>query len=227
MVLPTDRGDREFTKFKDTVEGTAVKTSVVESILPNGAATEASLLAILAAVDQLEGFVDGLEGFSDGLEGLLAAIGNSTDGLEGFTDGLEGLLVQIRDNADQLEGLLDGVETTLTAISTAQTNGTQKTQLFTPTPLTVKQAAITVGTSAVRLTTDGSAPAATRVALVAEPDPNSIANFWVGSSTVTGSGATRGVPFAAGEKLIVNNDAADYYIISDTAAQTVFVMEQE
>lgn len=117
--------------------------------------------------------------------------------------------------------------TQLTSIFGRQADGTQKTQLVTPTPLTVKQAAVSVGTTAVRLTTDGSAPSASRVILMAQPDPNATANFWVGSSTVTATGATRGVQLAAGEKFIANNDAGDYYIISDTAAQTVFILEQE
>lgn len=110
--------------------------------------------------------------------------------------------------------------------SANQTNGTQKTQISTPTALTVTNAAITVGTTAVRLTVSGSAPASTRVVLVATPDSVSTAVFYIGTSTVTNSGATRGVEIVAGQSFIANNDAGDYWIVSSTATQTVTVMEQ-
>jgi hypothetical protein len=96
-----------------------------------------------------------------------------------------------------------------------------------PTAKTVKQAAITVGTSAVRITTDGSAPSATRVLLRFQPDSTSTGNLYYGSSSVTSSGATRGVQIFAGQTEEMTMDAGDYYIISDTAGQTVFVVEQE
>ena len=125
-----------------------------------------------------------------------------------------------------LNGLIKRLAQHLTSILTLLGDGNQKTQVVRTTG-TVKQAAITVGTTAVRLTTDGNAPSSTRASLVATPDLNSIAIFYVGSSTVTSSGATRGVPLVAGEQFIANDDAGNYYIISDTAAQTVFVVEQE
>lgn len=101
-----------------------------------------------------------------------------------------------------------------------------KAAAATPAALTVTQAAITVGTSAVRLTVSGSAPSATRVVLVATPDNASTANFFIGSSSVTNSGANRGIEIVAGQTFIANSDAGDYYIIASTAAQTVYVMEQ-
>lgn len=105
-------------------------------------------------------------------------------------------------------------------------SGSWATAAATPTALTVTQAAIAVGTVAVRLTVSGSAPSATRVVLVATPDDASSAKFYIGSSSVTSSGATRGVQIVAGDKFVANSDAGDYYIISDTAAQTCYVMEQ-
>ena len=100
-----------------------IKTSVIASALPTGAATEATLTSILSSVDQLEGFVDGLEGFTDGLETLLNGIKTAANNIEGYTDGLEALLGTIRDNADGIESLLisiggftDGIEGLLTTI---------------------------------------------------------------------------------------------------------------
>lgn len=116
--------------------------------------------------------------------------------------------------------------TTGAATSANQTNGTQKSQAFTPTALTIHQAAVTVGTTAVRLTVAGTAPSSTRVVLVATPDAASTATFYIGSSTVTNSGATRGVEIVAGQTFIANSDAGDYWIVSSVASQTVTIMEQ-
>jgi hypothetical protein len=110
--------------------------------------------------------------------------------------------------------------------ATQPISGTVTADAGTPPALTVYQAAITVGTSAVRLTVSGSAPAATRVALVATPDSTATGKFYIGSSTVTSSGSTRGIQIVAGQTFIANNDAGNYWIISDTAAQIVEVMEQ-
>lgn len=110
--------------------------------------------------------------------------------------------------------------------ATQPVSGTVTAELGTPTALSVSQAAITVGTSAVRLTVSGSAPSAGRVVLIGAPDPSSTALFYVGGSSVTSSGGTQGIPLIGGDKFIANNDAGDYYIISDTAAQTCFVLEQ-
>jgi hypothetical protein len=96
-----------------------------------------------------------------------------------------------------------------------------------PLALTVKQAAVTVGTSAVRLTTDGLAPSATRRKLQFIVEPGGADNFFMGSSTVTSSGATRGVRVFPGQLYTFDSDAGDYYLVSDTASQTVLILEQE
>lgn len=96
-----------------------------------------------------------------------------------------------------------------------------------PTALTVKSAAVTIGTSAVRLTNDGSAPPSTRVLLVAQLNPSSTANCFFGPSTVTSSGATRGVQMLAGQIFSFNYDAGDYYAVCDASSQTFYITEQE
>lgn len=87
----------------------------------------------------------------------------------------------------------------------------------------ITQAALTVGTTAVRLTVSGAAPNANRKLLVFTPDINSVANFYFGSSTVT---TASGSPILPGTPGILTGDASDFYIISDTAAQTVNVLEE-
>ncbi len=94
----------------------------------------------------------------------------------------------------------------------------------TPVAKTVQQAQITVGTSAVRLVAAAGAPDADRTFLSFRPDPDSVARFFYGSSTVT---TANGHEVFAGESIEREFDAADYFIISDTAAQTVHIVEQE
>ncbi len=96
-----------------------------------------------------------------------------------------------------------------------------------PTAVTVKQAAITIGTSAVRLTTDGSAPSSTRTVLMAQLLSSSTAACFMGSSGVTSSSTTRGVQMFAGQTYSFSNDAGDYYAICDASSQTFLVTEQE
>lgn len=97
----------------------------------------------------------------------------------------------------------------------------------TPAASTVKQAAIVVGTSAVRLTTDGSAPSAGRRKLVFRPDADSTDKFFWGGSSVAASGASRGVPVFPGESVELDFDAGDYYIIAENGGDSVFIVEQE
>lgn len=128
-----------------------------------------------------------------------------------------------------LNGKVTAVNTGAVTISSALPTGTNTiggVTTSTPTAGTVTQAAVTVGTSAVRLTVAGTAPSSTRKLLVAIPDPASTATFYIGSSSVTNSGGTRGIPLTASQSFTANNDAGDYYIIASTAAQTVFIVEQ-
>jgi hypothetical protein len=113
-----------------------------------------------------------------------------------------------------------------TAVSQSGT-WTVNSKPATPTALTVKAAAITIGTSAVRLTNDGSAPPSTRALLVAQLSSASTANCYMGPSSVTSSGSSRGIQMFAGQSFSFNNDAGDYYAICDSAAQTFLITEQE
>lgn len=85
--------------FKFTADG---KLEVSGGASGGGDASEATLQAILAALDTVET--------------KLQAIADNTDLLEGYTDGLEGLLTQIRDYVDTLEANTDGLETLTTAV---------------------------------------------------------------------------------------------------------------
>jgi hypothetical protein len=90
---------------------------------------------------------------------------------------------------------------------------------------TISQAAVTVGTSAVRLTVSGSAPNSARKKLQFIIDDASSANFFMGGSSVASSGSGRGIKLYPGTLYTYDNNANDFFIISDTASQTVFIME--
>lgn len=124
-------------------------------------------------------------------------------------------------------GTTNGVQVNAALPAGGNSIGIVKAQPSTPAAVTVKQAAITVGTSAVRLTNDGSAPPSTRVLLVAQLLSSSTANCYFGASSVGSSGATRGVQMFAGQTFSFTSDAGDYYAICDTTSQTFLVTEQE
>jgi hypothetical protein len=131
-----------------------------------------------------------------------------------------------------------GAATVARSVQIAGTDGTNartiavdtvgKVKIVTHTPITgtITQAAVTVGTTAIRATVSGGAPDANRQVLIINPSSASPAKFYLGSSGVTNSGAGRGIELLAGDQVYFNNDAGDYYIISDTAAQTVYLLEQ-
>jgi hypothetical protein len=122
---------------------------------------------------------------------------------------------------------LQGTSPWVTSVSnfpaTQPISGTVIANAGTPTPLTVHSGVITVGLTAIRLTVSGSAPASTRVVLVGTPLDTTTGHFFIGASTVT---SETGAEIVYGQPFIANNDAGDYWIISDTAAQSVGVMEQ-
>lgn len=165
-----------------------------------------------------------------------AATAAKQDTIIGHVDGIEALLSTIDGRVDGLEALLTSVDGKLPATlgqkamaaSLAVVIASDQSSLpvtpGVPAAVTVKSAAITVGTSAIRLTTDAAAPSATRRILMANTDPSVGAKFWIGPAAVT---ASTGIQLNGGETFDRPNDAGDYYIISDTAGQTVLVMEQE
>lgn len=98
-----------------------------------------------------------------------------------------------------------------------------------PAAQVVKQKVVTFGTTAARLTHDGSAPDSDRRLLkfIIEPTSLGTENYYMGSATVANSGNDRGIRLYPGVLYEFKEDPNDYYIISDTATQTVFIVEVE
>jgi hypothetical protein len=87
---------------------------------------------------------------------------------------------------------------------------------------TITSAQIAVGTSRVRATVSGSAPSASRKKLFVKPTAGNTGRVWIGGSAVT---IANGLEIIGPDRLEFELDASDYYVISDTAAQTVDIME--
>jgi hypothetical protein len=176
-----------------------------------------------------------LDGRVDGLETLIGTTNSSLTTIDGHVDGIETLIGTTNSSLSTLEGYLDALPTALgqaamaaslpVALASDQSSlpVVQKAQAAT----TVKQAAISVGTTAVRCTHDGSAPSATRRKLMVQPIATSTAKFWIGSSSVTNTSTTMGIEIFPGQVWETEFDAGEYYIISNTATQTVYILEQE
>jgi hypothetical protein len=101
------------------------------------------------------------------------------------------------------------------------TTGNQKMVAQTTTG-TITQVRLTVGTSAVRATVAGTAPNAARKKIMIKPNKNNTGTIYLGSSAVT---TATGLEFIGPDRLEFSFDASDYYLISDTAAQTVEILE--
>lgn len=87
---------------------------------------------------------------------------------------------------------------------------------------TITQAVLSIGTSPVRLTVSGAVPNPGRKQLMFQPDINSAADFWLGSSGVA---IGVGIQVFPGQNYIITDDASDYFLISSIAAQAVYVSE--
>jgi hypothetical protein len=87
---------------------------------------------------------------------------------------------------------------------------------------TITTAQITVGTSAVRATVSGSAPNANRKRLKIKPSKNNTGAIFYGASGLTTATA---MEIIGPDGIVLDWDASDYYLISDTTGQVVEILE--
>lgn len=203
--------------------------------LPTGAATDASVQAVDTQIETSVGLpADSYETDETNSASLIA-----------FVKGLVFIFKYMVDNQlSNIDTTLLDVDSVLNSIdsripsSLGQKTGANSLAVVmasdyvpaspsVPAAVTVKQAAISVGTTAVRLTTDASAPSSTRRRLNFMLDPSSTATCYYGSSSVTTTSTTRGVIFFPGATQEWVDDANDYYAICTVASQTIYVTEAE
>lgn len=196
----------------------AEDVNVVQSVLPTGAATSAAQTTAQASLSSIDGKLNSL-GQKAMAASVPVVIASDQSAVPVSAASLP-LPSGAATAANQATA-----NTSLASIDSKLTSPIAVKQA-TAVAGTVSQAAVSVGTSAVRITVSGSAPAATRSLMTVTPDSASTAKFYIGSASVTSSGATRGMPIIPGESIAFVQDAGDYYIVSDTAAQTVYILEQ-
>lgn len=195
--------------------------TVTSSALPTGAATEAKQDAGNTTLSTIDGKITAVD------------TGNVTVASSALPTGAATAANQTTANASlsAIDGKLNSLGQKTSANSVPVVLASDQSGIpvsqAAPTAKTVKQAAITVGTSAVRLTTDGSAPTAGRVYLSFRSDDGNTANCYWGSSSVASSGGSRGLKVFSGESVELRMDAGEYYAICDAASQTFYVVEQE
>lgn len=88
---------------------------------------------------------------------------------------------------------------------------------------TVSTVRATVGVSASRATVTGAAPDAARKKLIIKPSKNNSGAIFIGGSGVT---TANGLEFIGPDRMEFEFDSGDYYLISDTAAQVVEILEK-
>lgn len=88
---------------------------------------------------------------------------------------------------------------------------------------TITSAQIAVGLTAVRATVAGTAPNAARKKLMIKPSKNNTGAIYLGASGVT---TGNGMEVIGPDRLEFEFDSGDYYLISDTAAQVVEIIEK-
>ena len=191
---------------------TAVPISAASLPLPTGAATAAGQITtngLLVSIDDNIGLSSVAAATSDtGTFPILAFIKR---GMQNWTT----LLARLPASLGQ----------TTMANSLAVTMASD--QILTSQPQTqvgtITSAQIAVGLAAVRATVSGAAPSANRKKLIVKPSKNNTGSIFIGPAGVT---TANGLEIIGPDRVEFEFDGADYYLISDTAAQTVEILEK-
>lgn len=159
---------------------------------------------------------------------LIGAVTETAPVSDTASSGLNGRLQRLAQRITSLIALLPaslGQKTMANslAVAIASDQGLLSVNDSTSIAGTITTAQITVGTTAIRATAAGTAPNANRKRLSIKPGKNNTGNIYLGSSTVT---TANGMEIIGPDRLDFEYDSADYYLISDTAGQTVEILEK-
>lgn len=160
---------------------------------------------------------------------LIGAVTEAAPGTDTTSSGLNGRLQRIAQRLTSLISLLP----------TALGQGTMATSLKVVLPSdqsaiptssteqsvsgTVTNSLETVGVTRSRATVGAIAPTASRKKLMIKPSLANTGKIYIGGSTVT---IANGMEIIGPDRLEFNFDTGDYYLISDTAAQSVEIIEK-
>ena len=158
---------------------------------------------------------------------LIGAVTETAPASDTASSGLNGRLQRIAQRLTSLIALLPtslGQKTMANglAVTLASDQSTLTTQSGYVAG-TVSTAQITVGTSVVRATVAGTAPNAARKKLYIKPNAANLGSIYLGGSGVT---IANGLQIIGPDRLEFEFDTGDYYLISDTAAQVVEILEK-
>ena len=180
-----------------------VVTSVTASVLPTGASTLAEQQTQTTAIGSITETAPATDTASSGLNGRLQRIAQRLTSLIALFPTSLGT----KTAANSLAVTLSSDQA---AIPDAVIAGT------------ITNAQVTVGLTAVRATVAGSAPNAARKKLMIKPSKNNTGSIYLGSSSAT---TANSMEIIGPDRLEFQFDASDYYLISDTAAQVVEIVE--
>lgn len=186
------------------VDGTGrLNTTVTVAALPTGASTLAEQQTQTTAIGSLTETAPATDTASSGLNGRLQRI------------------------AQRLTSLIALFPTSLGTKTAANSLAVtlSSDQAAIPNEIiagTITNAQVTVGLTAVRATVAGSAPNAARKKLLIKPSENNTGIIYLGSSSVT---TANGMSIIGPDRLEFMFDASNYYLISDTAGQSVQIVE--
>ena len=157
------------------------------------------------------------------------AIGSLTETAPATDTALSGLNGRLQRIAQRLTSLIDlfptsiGTKTSAASLSVVLASDQAAINVAQQvTSGTITNTQKSVGLTAVRATVSGSAPSATRKKLLIKPSKNNTGSIYFGSSAVT---TASGLEIIGPDRLEFALDSSDYYLISDTAAQVVEIIE--
>jgi hypothetical protein len=202
-------GGGTYVDVKVTPSGAmTVEAEITSSVLPTGASTLAEQQAQSVLVGSVTETAPGTDTASSGLNGRLQRIAQRLTSLIALLPTSLGQKTMANSLAVTLPSDQSAIPVTQTPTSVAGT---------------ISSARIGVGLSGVRATVSGAAPNAARKLLMIKPSKNNTGTIYIGASGVA---STTGLEIIGPDRLSFEFDAGDYYLISDTAAQEVDILEK-
>lgn len=234
MAVTNALGAKEAKQDTQITNQGLIKTAVdsVAAKLPSTIGQKAaadSLSVVFASGTTLSASISGgaTEVKQDAEAVLIGGLTETAPTTDVASSGLNGRLQRIAQRLTSLIGLLPaslGAKTSAASLSVvlASDQAVLSSQAASVAG-TVTSAKITVGTTAVRATVAGSAPSAARKKLMIKPALTNGGNIYLGASGVT---TGTGLQIVGPDRLEFEFDSADYYLISDTAGQSVEILEK-
>lgn len=218
------------------LRATAVPVSAGTNLNTSALSLEATQLLVKAKTDNLDVALSTVAKDATLLASnvLIGAVAEAAPATDTASSGLNGRLQRIAQNISAMILQLPAtIGQKIMAASMSVTIASDQTAIPVSGTITanksyiagtLKTAQITVGLTEVRATTDAAAPSATRNKLMIKPSGDNLGAMFL---IPTGGSITTGMKIIGPDRLEFLFDPTDYYLISDTAAQVVEILEVE